>query len=103
MPFVQFLFESRFRLNEAFGLRWQNVNLVTDVLAVRHCHVLGKDKAPKTEGSIRDVEITPGMMDALKQQKRLSYLAGEYVYRAPVGHVLQRPSGQSVMWRSRRA
>lgn len=80
MPFVQFLFESGFRLNAAFGLRWQNVNLVTDVLSVRQGHVLGKDKTPKTEGSIRDVEITPGMMDALKQQKRLSYLAGEYVF-----------------------
>jgi hypothetical protein len=36
--------------------------------------VLGKDKDPKTERAIRDVEITPGMMKAIKEQKRLSIL-----------------------------
>ena len=79
-PYVEFLFESGFRPNEAMGLKWSNVNFVTSVLSVRHGRVLGKDKDPKTEAAIRDVDITPGMMTALKRQKALSYLAHSYVF-----------------------
>jgi hypothetical protein len=33
--------------------------------------VLGKDKDPKIEAAIRDVDITPGMMNALKKQSKM--------------------------------
>jgi integrase len=97
-PFVQFLFESGFRLNEAFGLKWQKVNLVSGVLSVRRGHVLGKDKDPKTERAIRDVEITPGMMKALKDQKRLSYLAGDYVFVTETGKPLDVNNFRRLIW-----
>src|SRR5262245_61917930 len=67
--YVEFLFESGFRPNEAIGLKWANVNLSTATLSVRKGRVLGKDKDPKTEGAIRDIEITSGMMRALKRQR----------------------------------
>jgi integrase len=60
--------------------KWSNVNFVTGVLSVRHGHVLGKDKDPKTEAAIRDVDITPGMAGALKRQKKASYLAHSYIF-----------------------
>ncbi|MCZ6622753.1 MAG: hypothetical protein O7B35_00740 [Deltaproteobacteria bacterium] len=46
---------------------------------------MGKDKDPKTEKAIRDVEITPGMMEALKRQKTISYLAHSYVFMGDKG------------------
>lgn len=66
--------------NEAMALKWSNVNFVTSALSVRHGRVLGKDKDPKTEAAIRDVDITHGMMSALKKQTSLSYLAQGYVF-----------------------
>jgi hypothetical protein len=68
---TEFLFESGFRPNEAMGLKWPNVNLATFVLSVRHGRVLGKDKDPKTESAIRDVDITLGMLNALKSKSRI--------------------------------
>jgi hypothetical protein len=53
---------------EANGLKWQNVNLLTGILSVRQGRVLGKDKDPKTERAVRDVEITPGMQRAITDQ-----------------------------------
>ena len=67
--YAEFLFESGFKPNEAMGLKWTHVNLATSILSVRDGRVLGKDKDPKTEAAIRDVEITSGMMRALKRQR----------------------------------
>jgi|RhiMetdeSRZDD1v2_1073273.scaffolds.fasta_scaffold451042_1 integrase len=97
-PLARFLFESGFRLNEAFGLKWKNVNLLSGFLSVRKGHVRGKDKDPKTEVAIRDVEITPGMMEALKQQKRFSFLAGEYVFVTETGAVLDVNNFRRRVW-----
>ncbi len=87
-PYVEFLFESGFRPNEAMGLKWENVNFVTGILSVRCGRVLGKDKDPKTEAAIRDVDMTPGMMTALKKQKKASYLAHSYVFVTETGQPL---------------
>ena len=77
----------------------QKVNLVNGVLSVRRGHVRGKDKDPKTERAIRDVEITPGMMKALKDQKRLSYLAGEYVFVTEIGTPLDVNNFRGLIWK----
>jgi integrase len=85
-PYVEFLFESGFRPNEAMGLKWTHVNLATSILSVREERVLGKNKDPKTEAAIRDVEITSGTMRALKRQRVISYLAHGYVFVTETGH-----------------
>jgi integrase len=74
-PYVRFLCESGFRPMEANGLKWSNVNFVNGILSVREGRVPGKDKDPKTERAVRDVEITTGMLRALADQKTISKLA----------------------------
>ena len=66
-------------------LKWSNINFVTLVLSVRHGRVLDKDKDPKTAAAIRDVDLASGMMNALKKQKALSYLAQSYVFVTEAG------------------
>ena len=97
-PYTEFLFESGFRPNEAMGLKWPNLNFVTSVLSVRHGRVLGKDKNLKTEAAIRDVDITPGMMKALKKQKALSYLAHSYVFVTETGQPLDLNNFRYRIW-----
>lgn len=97
-PYVEFLFESGFRPNEAMGLKWSNVNLTASILSVREGRVLGKDKDPKTEAAIRDVEITPGIMRALKRQRVLSYLAHSYVFVTETGQPLEINNFRTRVW-----
>jgi integrase len=97
-PYIEFLFESGFRPNEAMGLKWSNVNFVTGILSVRKGHVLGKDKDPKTEAAIRDVDITPGMLRALKRQRSLSYLAHSYVFITETGQPLDVSNFRARIW-----
>jgi integrase len=96
--YVEFLFESGFRPMEANGLKWHNVNFVTRVLSVREGRVLGKDKDPKTERAIRDVEITPGMMKALTKQKANSYLAHRYVFVSEKGDPIDVSNFRARVW-----
>jgi len=97
-PYVEFLFESGFRPNEAMGLKWSRVNLVTSIVSVREGRVLGKDTDPKTAAAIRDVEITPGMMRALKKQRAVSYLAHSYVFVTDKGQPLDVSNIRARVW-----
>ena len=97
-PYVEFLFESGFRPNEAMGLKWSSVNFATSILSVRVGHVLGKDKDPKTEAAIRDVDITAGMIRALKRQKVLSYLAHSYVFVTETGQPMDVSNFRARIW-----
>lgn len=54
--------------------------------------MLGKDKDPKTESAIRDLDITPGMLSALKKQKLHSYLAISWPIAVDVARGGQRPA-----------
>jgi integrase len=96
--YVEFLFESGFRPNEAMGLKWTHVNLTTSILSVREGRVLGKDKDPKTEAAIRDVEITSGMMRALRRQRAISYLAHDYVFVTETGEPLDVSNFRARVW-----
>jgi integrase len=97
-PYVDFIFESGFRLNEDNGAKWPNVNFVTSVMSIREGRVLGKDKDPKTEAAIRDVDITPGMMRALKKQRVLSYLAQGYIFVTETGQPLDINNFRTRVW-----
>lgn len=96
--YVEFMFESGFRLNEDNGLKWSTVSFVTSTLSVRQGRVLGKDKDPKTEAAIRDVDITPGMERALKKQKTFSYLAQSYVFVTETGAPLDINNFRRLVW-----
>ncbi|HUK40062.1 MAG TPA: DUF3596 domain-containing protein [Candidatus Acidoferrales bacterium] len=96
--YVRFLFESGFRPMEANGLKWSNVNFVTGILSVREGRVLGKDKDPKTERAVRDVEITTGMLKALADQKTISKFPDGYVFVSEKGQPLDISNFRQMIW-----
>ena len=97
-PYVRFLFESGFRPMEANGLKWQNVNFVTGILSVRQGRVLGKDKDPKTERAVRDVEITAGMRRAINDQKARSNPGNDYMFVTEQGQPLDISNFRAKIW-----
>jgi integrase len=96
--YIEHNFESGFRLEENNGLLWPRVNFVSETIAIREARVLGKQKEPKTEGAIRDAEITEGMMRCLKRQKARSYLRHEHVWVTEKGRPIDVSNFRSEVW-----
>ena len=63
--FYQFAFFTGLRTGELLALRWQDVELEKGIAHIRSNITLGKEKEPKTRGSIRKLELLPEAIDAL--------------------------------------
>jgi len=90
-PLVQFWFESGLRPGEMMAVSWERVdwihrrvriedNIVTGLVEgkVQQVH-----KKPKTDAGIREVELSERAMQALKDQKAYTFLAGERIWHDP--------------------
>ncbi|MBI2089169.1 MAG: site-specific integrase [Deltaproteobacteria bacterium] len=97
-PYIEFLFESGWRPNEVNGLKWDKVNMVTNIISVREGRVLGKNKDPKTKQAIRDVHMTPGMKRALKKQMAISYLKYAHVFVGDRGQPIDVSNFRARLW-----
>lgn len=97
-PYIRFLFEAGFRLEEQNGLTWEQVNLATDEIAIRSARVLGKQKDPKTEMAARDVELTPAMRACLIEQKAKSYLPYGHVWVTETGRPIDISNFRAATW-----
>ena len=97
-PYIRHLFEAGFRLEEQNGLTWEQVNLVTDQIAIRQARVLGKQKDPKTGEAARDVDITPGMRACLIEQKAKSYLRYAHVWVTETGRPIDVSNFRADIW-----
>jgi integrase len=83
---------------EINGLKSPNINFVKGVLSIREGRVLGKDKDPKTGRASRDVQITPGMLRALTDQKATSYLRYGYEFVSEKGQPLDISNFRARIW-----
>jgi integrase len=57
------------RPNELAALKWSEVDTEGRTFRVRAGRYRGIESAPKTEGSVRDIDLLPAVVDALKNQK----------------------------------
>ncbi|MBT2988840.1 MAG: site-specific integrase [Candidatus Thiodiazotropha sp. (ex Ctena orbiculata)] len=80
---LQFAFFSGLRTSELFGLMWGDVDWRRKIVRIQRAVVERKVKETKTEASIRDVILLPSALDALKAQKKYSYVGREYVFVRP--------------------
>lgn len=67
--FYQFAFYTGLRTGELLGLRWEDVDIENRVAHIRVNITSGKEKAPKTAGSIRTVELHELAVKALSSIK----------------------------------
>ena len=70
---MQFAIWTGVRISELIALGWDDVDLNRGVIKVRRANVKSYYKVPKTNGSVREVELLKPAIDALKKQKQYSY------------------------------
>jgi len=81
--YVQFAVASGLRTSELIALCWSDVDLKGATVKIRRAWVMGKMKVPKTKSGRRTVELVKPALEALKAQRALTGLAGEFVFHDP--------------------
>lgn len=81
--YLQFAFWSGLRQTELVELRWSDIDLEAGVIRVARARVRGQVKNCKTDNSDREVKLLSHARAALVDQKKYTYLKGEYVFENP--------------------
>ncbi len=99
-PYFTVAFWTGARPNELAALRWGDVDGSRGIVRIRAGRYRGKEGPPKTASSVRDIDLLPPVVDALKAQKaqqaaeRLKAGRGapepgqDYVFTGPEGGLL---------------
>lgn len=66
--FIQFAFWTGMRVGEIFALTWHDIDFDNEVVHINKAKSLGGIKSPKTKAGIRELELTPLALAALKEQ-----------------------------------
>jgi integrase len=73
------------RPGELFALKWRSVDYFNRKLMIRETRYTGVDGPPKTNHSVRDVDLAPAAYEALKSQEARTGLQGGYIFLNEVG------------------
>ncbi len=68
-PYFSLAFWTGARPNELAALKWGNVDWTSSTFRIRAGRYRGVESTPKTAGSVRDVDMLPPVVDAMKTQK----------------------------------
>lgn len=82
-PMIQFWAWAGLRPGEIVALRWPDIDWLRHVTRIARALREGRIKAPKTEAGEREVKLLPPALEALQQQKAISFLAGKEVFLNP--------------------
>ena len=82
-PMLQFWFETGLRPGELQALLWSHIDWDRGVARIELNQVAGVIKGPKTAAGIRDVDLTPDAVAALRAQRPISELKGERIWLNP--------------------
>lgn len=78
------------RTGEIDGLQWKYIDFERRLILVRETIVAGKLGIPKTEGSIRDIQMSEAVYQALRRQEKATRHQCAFVFcngeRLPVDH-----------------
>ena len=77
--FIQFALYSGIRLGEGLAIRWKDVDFENKLVKINFTMVGGETESIKTPGSIRNAQLLPQAVDALKNQLDISG-GGEFVF-----------------------
>ena len=81
--FFQFAFYTGLRTGELLGLRWEDIDLERKVAHIRVNITLGREKSPKTRGSIRTVELHDQAYEALVSLRETKFIDSKRVFVDP--------------------
>lgn len=86
------------RTGEVHGLKWKYIDFERRLILVRESIVLKEDDALKTEDSMRDIQMSQLVYDALKGQYEASGKLSEYVFCNQAGHPIDNQNFLNRIW-----
>jgi integrase len=86
------------RTGEAHGLKWKYVDFEHRLILIRETFVLGEDDETKTEGSMRDIQMSQPVYEALKRQHAAMSKLGDYVFCNREGQPIDNKNFSDRIW-----
>jgi len=82
---IQFAFWTGLRTSEYIALNWQDIDLINGIVKVNKALTQAAKKAEstKTAAGTREVKLLPLAMEAIRAQKKHTYLKNEEVFQNP--------------------
>lgn len=81
--FFQFAMYTGLRTGELLGLRWEDLDLERELAHIRVNITSGIEKAPKTRGSVRTIELHPLAIEAIQSLKTTLFVDKYRVFIDP--------------------
>lgn len=97
-PYLTVRFFTGMRTGEVHGLKWKYIDFERRLILVRESIVLKEDEDLKTEGSMRDIQMSQVVFDALRQQQSMTSRVSEYVFCNSTGHPVDNQNFLNRVW-----
>jgi len=98
-PFFIVAFFTGMRFGEMAGLKWKNVDFKLGVVRVQETRVRGEEGRPKTKGSVRDIKMLPPVVEAFREQRKITMGHSDYVFLNKFGRPLLPNSIHFHVWK----
>lgn len=93
------LFYTGMRFGELAALKYSNVDLGRKVIRIRETLVYGVEGRPKTKKSVRDIDLLPPVVEALRDQRRFTLGKSDHVFLDLTGKPLNPDHVREVIWK----
>lgn len=91
-------FFTAMRTAEVHGLKWKYVDFERRLIQVRESIVLNEEDELKTDGSLRDIQMSQMVFDALTEQFKATGKIGEYVFCNQAGQPINNQNFVNRVW-----
>lgn len=86
------------RTGEVHGLKWKYIDFERRLILVRESIVLNEEDELKTDGSLRDIQMTELVHDALQEQFKATAHMSEYVFCTKSGKPIDNQNFLNRVW-----
>lgn len=86
------------RTGEVHGLKWKYIDFERRLILVRESIVLNEEDELKTDGSLRDIQMTELVFEALQEQFKATGRLGEYVFSSKSGKPIDNQNFLNRVW-----
>jgi integrase len=98
---IQIAFFTGLRSGELLGLKWEDINFISNTISIKRAVRDGKIDAPKTQSSVRTIDMLPLVKDALLKQKQETFLKRSFVFLNYLGnHFYDNASIRKGYWKN---
>jgi len=96
--YFEVAFLTGMRPNELTALKWGHVDFVHRTIAVREGRVRKVEGLPKTDGSVRDMDMLAPVYEALRQHRAATWLRSDYVFLNQEGRPIDTTTLRRRIW-----